>query len=252
MFKEGDGWPYLQCPHCGFRHLVHFMPLDETVLNKSKGEEVKSLDLTTNYYHVLDGCRICDKDRVDQSGVDDGNVTNWPKTAEIILATCIHTNSKAVLAATFRVEFQDITDVSGYGEVGADTEIHYNATETVLTDDATLEEASRKCTGVSDTWQDGKENVGDNLAPDSGTYQLAEDYETEIHWGLDPENADAGHQYGFRVWDATNGVEVGECGCLLTIAAGTEYQRDVSGDMPGMAGESSRKFAGERFAEGAI
>lgn len=227
--------PVLLCPFCGFTHLIDFIPFNKDLeLNP-----IKELDLGGGpYYIVLYETRIADSSRVDQSGEADGNVVDWDKTDDFILCTAFNTASKAVEAVTLKVQFQDLDDGGGYGDVGNTGEITYNGTG--LTDDNAVAVGERICGTGGDTWQDGKENQGDNEAPDGTTYTLAEDYETEFQWALDCDGADDGHEYGFQIWDTNNDLLVGVCGATLTIAAGaTTYYQNVNATAIGTASVST-------------
>jgi len=173
--------------------------------------------MAADYWPILDGCRICDSDRKVVSEVDDENVTNWDRSDDFILATCIDSNSKACTSSTFKLQWRD-TDGGSFDDVGAGTTINFNA-DTVLVDGANIDEADRRCTGTGAKglfWQAGEEVEGDNL---SDAIALADDYDTEIHWGLDCSAADYSHQYEFQVYNNTEGAIVGQAGCLLTMAA---------------------------------
>ena len=168
------------------------------------------------YYPVLDGSRICEADRTVISSVDDEDVANWDRTLDFILAVCLDSNSKGCAAATFKLQWRRV--LGSFADVEAATEINFNA-DTVLVDGANIAEVDRRCTGPgsADGWQAGEEVEGDNL---SDAITLADDYETEIHWGLDCSGALFGQQYEFQIWNITENAAVnGPCGCLLTMAA---------------------------------
>ena len=66
----------LICPYCGFKHAINFMPFENRIENLKK---VGKIELATNY-PLLGASRIANASRVDQSGVDDGDVvqgTPW-------------------------------------------------------------------------------------------------------------------------------------------------------------------------------
>ena len=175
--------------------------------------------MTTVYYATLGGSRILNASRVDQSGADDGDVTNWGKTADFILAQTIYT-SKGPIARSYRLHWRNVTDGGSFAVVGATGEISFTA-DTVLVDGTALTSANARCSAVGGyTWQEGLESEGDNLLPDSGTYSLADEYYTEFQWALDCNSALAGKQYEFELYEVTNGVSIGTCLAQITMSSG--------------------------------
>jgi len=61
--------PILICPHCGFKHIINFMPFEKRIEVK----KVEELDLATELV-ILGASKIADATRVDQSKVDDGDI----------------------------------------------------------------------------------------------------------------------------------------------------------------------------------
>ena len=230
--------PVLVCPHCRFKHLIDFLPLE----HDSELKNLKELTLTTTYYADLTACRIANSSRADQSGSDDGNVTNWTRTADFILATQIGT-SKGVPSRRYMLNWRDVTDEGSFAPVASTGEINYTAT-TVLGDGTTLGSGNKLCTGTPQpSWQDGMESEGDNELPDAaGLYSLADDYYTEFQWALSSSSADYEHIYEFELYEITNGTSIGTCGSTLTTAAAVYKIEGVTKDNDGVALGSCKCF----------
>jgi len=62
--------PILICPHCGFKHIINFMPFEKEI----KVKKIKKLNLGTTYYVNLGASRIATAYRVDVSLSDDADV----------------------------------------------------------------------------------------------------------------------------------------------------------------------------------
>jgi len=175
------------------------------------------------YYPQLLASRILNDSRVDQSGADDGDVTGWDPSAQIILATQIGYNGKDTAASAYKLQWRNETDNPGgsFADVGASGEVKYAATSSALSDGTALTEVNSRCQtqGASMTWQNGLENVNDNVLPDSGTLDLGSDCYTELQWALSLADGDPGDQYTFQLYNTTEGAAVGTCGAQLTLQA---------------------------------
>ena len=169
------------------------------------------------YFVVLSASRIANSNRVDQSGSDDGNVVDWVKANEIILATLIST-SKGPIARQYRLHWRNVSDGGSFAQVAhAGGEVEWALdSETVLSDGFFLLLGSKLCSATVGTWQDGSESTEDNILPDGTTYSLADEYYTEFQWGLSLDNALDGKQYEFELYDITEGVVIGTCGAQIT------------------------------------
>ncbi len=140
--------------------------------------------------------------------------TAWNKTNDFILATRIY-GSKGPYARAYKLRWRvssgTFVDVS---DIGA---ITYSAV-TDLADGGDLLEEEKLCDAQGGyTWQNGLENEGDNLLPDSGTYSLADEYYTEFQWALSCNDAEDGAIYEFELWDVTEGVTIGTCLANITM-----------------------------------
>jgi len=140
----------------------------------------------------------------------------WNKNNDFILAVRIYT-SKGPLARAYKLRWRNVTDSGTFADVGATGEITYSAT-TGLTDEDDLLLTEKLCDVQSEyTWQNGKENEGDNILPNSGTYSLADEYYTELQWALNCNGALDEHKYEFELWDITDGISIGTCLASITM-----------------------------------
>lgn len=179
----------------------------------------------TNYYPQIQHSRfLSDADRSVLTVADDANLTAFVK-GKIILAIMIGYNGKDTLASAYKLQWRDVTDGGSFtgggnngGDVGAAGEVKYSASSAAMADGDAIAKAGMKCTNMDSTmtWQNGLCNVGDNLLPDSSTLDLGSDCYSELHWALDLTNADAGHQYEFRLWNNTSGATAGTCAAKVT------------------------------------
>ena len=178
--------------------------------------------MATTYYAQLGGTRILDDARADQSGADDANVIDWVKTDDFILALNIHSNGKDTIASAYRLRWQ----ISGgsFADVDSTGAIKFGATALVNGDPIAV--GGRKCDSQGgDTWQEGYEVEGTKI---STSVDLADEFETELHWSLSAADAADGALYEFELYDNTNDASRGTCGATLTIlAAASEYRPQV-------------------------
>jgi len=173
--------------------------------------------MTSIYYVILSASRIANATRVWQAACDT-SVVDWVKTDDFILATQFGT-SKGPLARAYKLQWRNKTDGGSFADVGSTGEISYSAT-TDLTDDGTLTNTEDSdCTADEPTWQDGLENEGDNICPDTGTYSVADEQYTEFQWALDCSSALDGKEYEFQLYDVTESTVIGVCLATLTIVA---------------------------------
>jgi hypothetical protein len=183
----------------------------------------------TVYYVILSASRIANSNRADQSGSDDGNVVDWVKANEIILATLVGT-SKGPIARQYRLHWRNVTDGGSFAEVahsGGEIEWALNS-ETVLSDGNSLPPGSFLCTATPEpAIQNGLENAEDNILPDGTTYSLADEYYTEFQWALSLDNALDGKQYEFELYDVTEGTVIGSI--LAQITTYIEVSEAYSG-----------------------
>ena len=214
--SENTNKPILTCPHCGFEHLLDFIPIDDSI--KPKKRKIDKLNLASTYYVDLTASRIANSSRVDQSGSDDGDVIDWVKTDEIILAIQIGT-SKGPIARSYKLRWRNVSDSGSFVDVahsGGEVEWALDS-ETNLADGTTLGSGNKLCSATPEpTWQDGLESAEDNLLPDSGTYSLADEYYTELQWALSLDNALSNKQYEFELYDVTESTVIGTCLAQIT------------------------------------
>ena len=167
------------------------------------------------YYAVQGGSRILNASRVDQSGADDADVVDWALADNFILACNINSGGKNTAAAQYKLRWQ----ISGgaFADVASTGAIKFGSTD--LVNGATIAVGGRKCDSYgSDTWQTGYEVEGTAL---STSIDLADEYETEIHFSLSCADAAEDALYEFELYDATKGETRGTCGATLTTLADT-------------------------------
>jgi hypothetical protein len=177
--------------------------------------------MTTYYPQLLRSRLLSDADRSVLAG-DDADVTAWIKTNKFILATQIGYDGKDTAASAYKLQWRNVTDAGSFADVGVTGECKYSSSSGVLADGTAVTSTTRKCTAASgQTWQNGLENLADNLLPDSSTLDLASDCYTEFQWGLDLSGAHDGDQYEFRLWNNTSGATVGTCLAQITTQSVT-------------------------------
>jgi hypothetical protein len=187
----------------------------------------------TSYYPSIQHSRFLkDADRSVWTTADDADFS-LPTRGKIILAIEVGYDGKDTTASAYKLQWRDVTDAGSFtgggtngGDVAATGEVKYAATSAVLTDGTALTTGNHKCTSLAAvmTWQNGLENVGDNLLPDSSTYDLGSDCYTEFQFALDLTDAQLSHQYEFRLWNNTSGATAGTCAAKVTplpVIAGT-------------------------------
>ena len=186
-----------------------------------------------NYYVSQGGSRILNATRVDQSGADNTNVIDWVKTNDFIIAININSNGKDTEAAQYKLRWRNKTDSGTFADVGAATEINYNATTDLVNGDP-IAIGGRKCDSQGgDTWAAGEEVEGASL---SDSIDLADEYETEVHFALDCSGATDEKEYEFELYDSTLGVTRGTCGATITMEAaavegwltGWSYRKEIT------------------------
>jgi DNA-directed RNA polymerase subunit RPC12/RpoP len=109
IFTPGDCTLFIECPHCGFKHALTFIPFEETI----KKIPAKKITLGGGpAYADLGGTRILSVNGVtDHSGADDANVVDWVKTTELIIAVCVHSAGKDTESSTGeRIKGQSLSD----------------------------------------------------------------------------------------------------------------------------------------------
>lgn len=205
--------PLLVCPHCGFQHLLSFLPVAQKFTAKAKPKPIRTLKLGGTYYISIHGSRILDSDRVDESGSDDANVDDWDVNDDFILAICC-TVDKAIGSRSYKLMWRDVTDDSAFVDVAYASEINYNA-DTVLVNATVHDITYARCDVPSgyDFWQ-----VQDSEGDNTHVGWFGDDNYAEYHWGLSAYGySDYGHEYAFQLYDITEGAIIGTCGSTITI-----------------------------------
>jgi len=210
----------LRCPHCGFEHAVSFTPINELKDKKKKLRKVEKLDLAI--YVSLCHSRIGDSVR-DWEAACDATKKNWNPIKDAVFVTNISTSGKGTQAQAYKLQWRNKTDYpsGSFTDVGTSGDITYNAV-TELVDDSIVYENEKGCTCSGFIWQDGLENEGDNLCPNSGTHSLPDGYYSELHWALDLDNALTGKEYEFQLYSVTEGVAVGIGLATIHMFTGTD------------------------------
>ncbi len=220
----------LKCPHCGSEHAITFTPIGQFRKKPiEKLHKVRKLDLTT-YYVVLDATRIANATRTWQAACDTV-VTNWTKTNEFIIDFQVGT-SKGPIDRAYKLQWRNKTDnpTGSFTDVGTGDILAGTATDLVDGNAVVWAEAAQ-CPSAEPTFQDGMENEGDNILPDSGVYSLADEYYTNFQWALNPSNALDSKEYEFQLYDVTEGAAIGIGLATITIAAGvTTYTKTFTAD----------------------
>lgn len=178
------------------------------------------------YYPNLLESRILNDYRVDQSGIADGDVVDWNKTLQIILATQIGYDGKDTAASAYKLQWRNVTDSGSFADVSSTGEVKWATSSSSLVDGTALTSGNAKCTNrtADMTWQNGLESVGDNVLPDAGTFDLGSDCYTEFQWALSLADAHSGDQYEFQLYNTTEGAVTGVCLAQITIAAAYLYK----------------------------
>jgi hypothetical protein len=182
------------------------------------------------FYVQPGGSRICNTTRVDQSGADDANVTDWTKTDVIIVAVNINSGGKDTEAAQYKLRWRDETDNPGgaFSDLDTTGECKFGDA-TALNHGTNILVGTRRCDSQgNDTWQNGEEVEGTKL---SDSIDLPDEYETELHIAVSLADGNDGHQYTFDLYDSTRGAQVGVLGAQITLATGSQtfYQNTGQG-----------------------
>lgn len=216
----------LKCPHCDLEHAVTFNLIKqlkaspkrrprESVIRKVERLELGGASIDVPFSRWADANR---------NWIAPPNAKLIAKTGnDYILSTLILTH-KGPEALAYKLRWRDVTDEGSFADVGATGEVTYDA-DTVLEDNTAVIAGEAFCghpcqSGM--TWQNGLENEGNNLCPDSGTYSLADEYFSELHWALSFDDAEEGHIYELQLYDITNGA------ILATLLAQIEVYADYS------------------------
>lgn len=215
--------PLLVCPHCGLQHLLSFLPVGKQLSKPSPfgghtpnlPKPATSIKLGATYWATLAASRIADASRVDQSGSDDGDVTDWDPTDDFILATIL-TCDKDLGNRAYKLQWRDVTDEGAFTDVVATGEINYTAATVLQDAQYHTDPQYRLCNAPPGyDWHRVYENEGNN----SSLGNMPDDSSTEIQWALSPSSAQYSHQYDFQVYDTTEGGTIGTVLSSLTMMA---------------------------------
>ena len=212
---EGITDPFIECPGCGLRHIAQFIPFRS---GQSQKQEVQNVELASTYYADLGGSRILSIDgTTDHSGADDADVTDWVKSTEFIVACNIHSSGKDTEASTYKLQWQDDTDTSGYTDLAASGEMDYTISDSSWSHGDTVATGDQVCDSQGgDTRQAGERIKNQSL---SDSVDLPDEYQTELWFGINSEGADDSHQYSFRLYSSAEGAVVGVLGATIAMEA---------------------------------
>jgi hypothetical protein len=174
----------------------------------------------------MGGSRICTIAGADQSGADDVDITGWTKTDEFIIAININSAGKETEPAAYKLKWRDVTDEGVFADVAATGEIDYDITDSSWADGDAVATGDQVCDSQGkDTRQAGERNKDDNL---TDSIDLPDEYQSELWFALNCEEAEDGHVYEFELWDSTTSRNMGTVGATIAVAAGlTHYSLDV-------------------------
>lgn len=141
------------------------------------------------------GSRIADANRNWQAA-EDTPVTGWDKANEFIIAIAIQTDAHLGDTDSFRVEYQDKTDVSGFIALPAAASELIQGTATVLVNGDTVASAEKGCNALNGFEEEAGELEGDNETP---SITLAQNGWCEVQCAVNPAGAQDGHEYEFRL-----------------------------------------------------
>jgi len=217
--------PYLVCPHCDFKHLIDFIPVNTEQDSASK-KEVTDLDLGTYYVTVWD---IVYRDFSTESSLQETvqNTHAYVRAGSRVCVGILLYADKSDFTRSYQLYWSDQTDSSAFTSVTGTGEIILG-TGTALVNGATVTSQYSRVTYPSGTtWQNGIEREGANQITDFTLYSA---YRTEFRWAIDTTGADAGHIYEFELYDVdyTQGLPVGTYNNLLYVTSATSGSPSVS------------------------
>jgi len=179
----------------------------------------------------LTSSRLANGSRVAQAA-DNTSITDWSKISPLILAIQLD-EAAGPWTAAYQLRWSDLTDASVYTALVAAGECKYTDT-TDLTNGNAVTSGEALCTNdPGSTWQDGEE-IEDG---ESGSFELPDEYYTELQFALDFSDGDDGHEYGFRLYDTTHSAPVGDPAVTVTLASAAAPEPSSS-DTVGAASDS--------------
>lgn len=169
------------------------------------GTALASLTLKSLNPPVLAASRLLNASR-SPLAADDTDVTGYDKSNEFIVVAQID-EEEGPWNAQYMLRWRDVTDSGSFAELGATGEMK-RGTATVLVNGDAVVIGEKACTNTpsGSTWQDGEEVEG---ASTCDAINLADEYYTEIHFAVNPADADDLHEYEFELYDYTNSASIG-------------------------------------------
>ncbi|MFQ5822254.1 MAG: hypothetical protein ACE5I5_19925 [Candidatus Heimdallarchaeota archaeon] len=150
----------------------------------------------------------------------DGDMIDWTKTNEFIVALIAKCNSHGGCTATLRLQWRRDSEGTWY-DLGTTGELR-QGTGTALVNCTSPSNYESGC----QTLEDSHEIEGDNQAELSTTGKTY----VEIDVAVDPSNALDGETYSFRIYDVTAGapIETDPWDAQITMATGAVIDKDFS------------------------
>ncbi|MFX1300369.1 MAG: hypothetical protein ACFFDE_05445 [Promethearchaeota archaeon] len=164
---------------------------------------------------VLTASRLLNASR-SPLAADDTDVTDYNKAYELIVVAQID-EEKGPWEAQYSLQWRDVTDEGSFADLAATGEIKWG-TATDLQNGNAVVIGEKACTNTpsGSSWQDGEEVEGTAVCD---SINLGDEYYTEIHFAVNPNDAEAGHEYEFQLYDSTNSAAIGVLLAGITIAS---------------------------------
>jgi len=163
------------------------------------------------------GIRFADKYRAWQAA-ENTSITDWVIGDSFIVAAAYKNKTpKAMNSSTVRLRWRDVTDEGSFANLGSSGELNWNGITALVNGNAVTAQEATFDDDV-DTYVEGIERAGANDV----SVTLFYGYGTECHWAVNTDNAEAGHEYAFELYDNSSGVSIGTLAATITMAGGGE------------------------------
>jgi len=192
---------------------------------------------------VLAASRLLNASRVPLAA-DNIDVIGYNKANEFIVVAQID-EEKGPWNTQYTLRWRDVAG-GAFAPLAAAGKIKWGtATDLINGNAVVIGEKACTNTPAGSDWQDGEEVEG---AATCDAINLADEYYTEIHFACNPNDADAGHEYEFELWDENNGAAVGTL--LATIKMATAPIVKIMAETEGLNEAALRKASAIKlFAE---
>jgi len=163
------------------------------------------------------GIRFADKYR-SWLAAENTSVTDWVVGDSFIVAAAYKNKTpKSMNSSTVRLRWRDVTDEGSFANLGSSGELNWNGITALVNGNAVTAQEATFDDDV-DTYVEGIERAGANDV----SVTLFYGYGTECHWAVNTDNAEAGHEYAFELYDNSSGVSIGTLAATITMASGGE------------------------------